>query len=243
MIFARPRCSQIRFLLVQTDEKSAISSPIHPRYEFLPVCRTGEQYRKQMKKRFDWMGHCDPKVETVFQVIKGMLGKDVMFREYRGRREEEKNKHKEDKGKNGKTAVVGIKDRVTNKISAQPVSETTMIRLENFIDSKTTKEAKKYTDENASYSNLQNHESVRHSVGEYVRGQAHVNGMESFWSMVRRGYDGVYHHISEDHLHRYINEFAGRHNVRSMDTIEMMGQVAENMMGQRLTYQALISHI
>ena len=66
--------------------------------------------------------------------------------------------------------------------------------------------------------------------------------MESFWSMVRRGYDGVYRHISEDHLHRYINEFAGRHNVRSMDTIEMMGQVAENMMGQRLTYQALIGN-
>ena len=154
----------------------------------------------------------------------------------------EKNKHKEDKGKNGKTAVVGIKDRVTNKISAQPVSETTMLRLENFIESKTTKDAKKYTDENASYSRLSNHESVRHSVGEYVRGQAHVNGMESFWSMVRRGYDGVYHHISEDHLHRYINEFAGRHNVRSMDTIDMMGQVAENMIGQRLTYQALIGN-
>ena len=138
---------------------------------------------------------------------------------------------------------MGIKDRVTNKISAQPVSETTMIRLENFIDSKTTKEAKKYTDENVSYSNLQNHESVRHSVGEYVRGQAHVNGMESFWSTVRGGRDGAYHRISEGHLHRYINEFAGRHNVRSMDTIEMMGQVAENMVGQRLTCQALIPHI
>ena len=125
----------------------------------------------------------------------------------------EKNKHKEDKGKNGKTAVIGIKDRSTNKISAQPVPETTRARLENFVDSKTSKDAKKYTDENASYGRLQNHESVRHSVGEYVRGQAHVNGMESFWSMVRRGYDGVYHHISEDHLHRYINEFAGRHNV------------------------------
>ena len=50
-------------------------------------------------------------------------------------------------------------------------------------------------------------------------------------------------YISEDHLHRYINELAGRHNVRSMDTIDMMDQVAENMMGQRLTYQALISHI
>ena len=69
------------------------------------------------------------------------------------------------------------------------------------------------------------------------------NGMESFWSMVRRGYDGVFHHISEDHLHRYINEFAGRHNVRELDTIDMMGSVAESMTGHRLTYQALITHI
>ena len=149
----------------------------------------------------------------------------------------EKNKHKEDKHKKEKIAVVGIKDRATNKISAQPVPETTMMRLENFIESK---DSVKYTDENPSYNRLSNHESVRHSVGEYVRGQAHVNGMESFWSMVRRGYDGIYHHISEDHLHRYINEFAGRHNVRSMDTIEMMGEVAENMTGHRLTYKALI---
>ena len=89
------------------------------------------------------------------------------------------------------TAVVGIKDRATNKISAQPVPETTMPRLENFIESKTTQTAKKYTDESPSYNRLSNHESVRHSVGEYVRGQAHINGMESFWSMVRRGYDGI----------------------------------------------------
>ena len=155
----------------------------------------------------------------------------------------EKNKHAEDKGKKEKVAVVGVKDRSTNKISAQPVPETTKARLNNFIESKVNHSAKKYTDENPAYGSLGNHESVKHSVEEYVRGQAHVNGMESFWSMVRRGYDGTFHHISEEHLHRYINEFAGRHNIRSLDTIDMMDTVAENMIGQRLTYQALISHI
>ena len=160
----------------------------------------------------------------------------------------EKNKHANKKqpgsqgGKN-KIAVVGVKDRATNKISAQPVSETTKASLEKFIDSKVNDSAKKYTDENRAYQSLSNHESVKHSVGEYVRGQAHINGMESFWSMVRRGYDGTFHHISEEHLHRYINEFAGRHNVRSLDTIDMMEIVAESMSGQRLTYQSLISHI
>ena len=158
----------------------------------------------------------------------------------------EKNKHADRKrpgsqGGAGKTAVVGVRDRATNKITAQPVPETTKARLGKFVESNVKGSAKKYTDENKAYADLSNHESIKHSVGEYVRGQAHVNGMESFWSMVRRGYDGTFHHISEDHLHRYINEFAGRHNVRDLDTVDMMGTVAENMAGQRLKYFELFS--
>ena len=61
--------------------------------------------------------------------------------------------------------------------------------------------------------------------------------------MARRGYDGVFHHISEKRLHRYINEFAGRHNIREFDTVDMTDEVAEGMFGQRLTYRDLISHI
>ena len=152
-------------------------------------------------------------------------------------------RHADKKGTKEKTAVVGVKDRSTNKISAQPVPETTKARLDNFIESKVNESAKKYTDENPTYKGLSNHESVKHSVGEYVRGQAHVNDMESFWSMVRRGYDGTFHHISEEHLRRYINEFAGCRNIRELDTVDMMGQVADNMIGHRLTYQALIHHI
>ena len=155
----------------------------------------------------------------------------------------EKNKHKEDKGKKDKVTVVGVKDRSTNKITAKPVPETTKAKLDNFIEGTVKESAKKYTDENTAYKGLSNHESVKHSVGEYVRGQAHVNGMESFWSMVRRGYDGTFHHISEEHLHRYINEFARRHNVRELDTVDMMGEVAGGMFGQRRMYQDLISHI
>ena len=67
--------------------------------------------------------------------------------------------------------------------------------------------------------------------------------MCTFWSMVRRGYDDVFHRISQPHLHRYINEFADRHNIRTMDTIDMVETVAENMVGHRLTYQQLITHI
>ena len=68
----------------------------------------------------------------------------------------------------------------------------------------------------------------------------HVNGMESFWALLKRGYYGIFHHISVKHLHRYVNEFAGRLNIRDMDTIDMMGMIVLGMVGKRLTYAALI---
>ena len=90
------------------------------------------------------------------------------------------NCHKDKKGTKLKKAVVGVKDCTTNKIAAKPVPETTKARLEDFIDGHVNKDAKKYTDENRAYAGLSNHESVNHSVGEYVRGMAHANGLESF---------------------------------------------------------------
>ena len=85
------------------------------------------------------------------------------------------------------------------------------------------------------------HETVCHSVGEYVRDQAHVNGMESFWSLLKRGYHGTYHHMSAKHLDRYVGEFAGRHNDRERDTIDQMSHIAQGMVGKRLRYNDLIA--
>ena len=153
----------------------------------------------------------------------------------------EKNKHVDKKGTTKKTAVVGIRDRKTNTVRAAPVPETTAVRLEHFVEKNAETGATAYTDDNAAYAGLANHESVNHSVGEYVRGQAHINGMESFWALLRRGYYGTFHHLSEKHLHRYVNEFAGRLNIRSMDTIGMMGSMAGGMAGRRLMYSTLIA--
>ena len=61
--------------------------------------------------------------------------------------------------------------------------------------------AKVYTDEHPSYRNMRRwHEAVRHGVGEYVRGEAHTQGIESFWSVLKRAHKGVYHKISPKHL-------------------------------------------
>ena len=160
----------------------------------------------------------------------------------------EKNKHADKKrpgsqGGTGKVAVVGIKDRATNKISASPVPETTKARLGDFVESHAEKGAEIYTDDNSTYAGLDNHKSVNHSAWQYVDGMVHVNGMESFWALFRRGYTGTFHHLSRKHLHRYINEFAGRHNIRPRDTIDMMGRIAGCMAGHRLMYKTLIREI
>ena len=158
----------------------------------------------------------------------------------------EKNKHNSKRshtrGPSGKAVVIGMKDRETNKVVAKPVPERTKEELQGFISSHVSKKAMVYTDDHRSYIGLPfEHESVNHSVGEYVRNQAHTSGIESFWAMLKRGYYGTYHRISPKHLSRYCIEFSGRHNVRELDTIDQMASLAKGMVGKRLKYKELIS--
>ena len=119
------------------------------------------------------------------------------------------------RGAVGKAIVAGAKDRATNRVSAAVIEGTDKPTLQRFVANRTADGAKVYTDEHGSYQGMTfDHEAVNHGVGEYVRQQAHVNGMESFWSMLKRGYQGTFHHLSAKHLNRYVGEFAGRHNVR-----------------------------
>ena len=158
----------------------------------------------------------------------------------------EKNKHgtkklKAGRGAVGKVAVVGMKDRETNQISAEVVASTDGLTLKEFVLDQVTPGAKVYTDEHKGYQGLPNHQTVNHSVGKYVDGQAHTNGIESFWSMLKRRYHGTYHKMSAKHLDRYVNEFAGRHNARSEDTLDQMAGIAGRMGGRRLPYADLIA--
>lgn len=154
------------------------------------------------------------------------------------------NKHASKKIQNangtvGKTAVVGMKDRKTNQVQATVVERTNQETLQGFVNSRRVPGAKVYTDEHGGYIGLSNHESVKHSVGQYVDGMAHSNGIESFWAMLKRGYYGTYHKMSIKHLNRYVNEFSGRHNVRPLDTMTQMAMAARGMDGKRLSYADL----
>ena len=159
----------------------------------------------------------------------------------------EGNKHADKKlragrGAVGKTAVVGAKDRATNRVSAAKVPSTNKATLQGFVAERVVDGAQVYTDEHAGYDGLPYpHEAVRHSVGRYVHGMAHTNGIESFWAMLKRGYVGTYHQFSVKHLDRYVSEFEGRHNNRPSDTADQMTAMARGMDGKRLRYEDLIA--
>ena len=153
-----------------------------------------------------------------------------------------KRKTLEGRGPVGKAAVVGIKDRQSNEVRAEAVQRTDAATLQGFIVEHADAFATVYTDDASAYQGLTfNHESVKHSVGEYVKGQAHTNGIESFWSMLKRGYYGTYHKMSPKHLDRYVSEFARRHNIRDQDTIDQMSAMVAGMALKRLKYADLIA--
>ena len=147
------------------------------------------------------------------------------------------------RGTVGKAAVAGVKDRETGQVAARRMERTDASALQDFVRSKVEPGATLYTDEAAAYRGMPEyeHEAVNHSAKEFVREMAHTNGMESFWAMLKRGYTGTFHKFSEKHLDRYVAEFAGRHNIRNADTVDMMGIVARQTVGKRLRYADLIA--
>ena len=158
----------------------------------------------------------------------------------------EANKHESKKrhagrGPTGKKAVVGMKDRYTKQIKATVVESTDAPTLQSFVRQHTDLDTPVYTDEARAYEGINRpHEVVKHSAKQYVNEQVHTNGVESFWSLLKRGYIGTHHHMSHKHLDRYVTEFAGRHNSRPMDTADQMASMARGADGKQMTCEELI---
>ena len=157
----------------------------------------------------------------------------------------EGNKHAKKKlrtgrGTSGKIPVAGVKNRQTKQVKALVIDEPDEETLHEFINDRVADGATVYTDGSHVYNGLEmegyEHEKVIHSRGEYVRGDAHTNGIESFWSGIKRGIMGVYHKMSKKHLGRYVAEFVARQNMRAKDTIDQMKLIARRFEGKRLRY-------
>ena len=155
------------------------------------------------------------------------------------------NKHTDKKiragrGPVGKSIVAGVKQR-GGRVVAAIVPDTKGTTLQGFLAANVQAGSNVYTDEWRGYAGLRGyqHQTVQHTAKRYVDGMASTNGIESFWALLKRGYYGVFHHMSAKHLHRYVNEFSFRHNT-SKDTMLFINTAFTNMQNRRLTYKELI---
>ena len=153
----------------------------------------------------------------------------------------EQNRHAKEPPGPPKALVAGVKDRTTNEVNATVIPSDDRLTPHTFIRNRVKPGATVYTDGHPSYQKLHGyeHEAVKHTVGEYVRAKVHTNGIESAWSMLKRGYKGTYHRMSWRNPNRSVNVFTGGHNHRELDTLDQMTAVGLGMNGKRLKYEEL----
>jgi len=139
----------------------------------------------------------------------------------KNRHEDKKTEGGQGRGGEDKTPVIGIKSR-DGKVIAKKSKDVSGKTLKAFINQNVAKGSTIMTDEWAGYNGLAkaySHFKVSHGKGEYVNGDIHTNGMENFWSLLKRGIFGQYHNLSEKHLNKYITEFCFRYNNRKNEDV------------------------
>ena len=162
---------------------------------------------------------------------------------------DDKNKHASKKiaGNQGRSVkskkpVLGMIERGGNVI-ARVVDDTKMATITPIVHEMVKFGSYVFTDEWHAYNKMNavyNHSRVNHSAKEYVRAIVHTNGIENFWSHLKRGVDGIYHWVSVWHLQTYVTEFSFRYNTRKENAKTRFNLVLSNMNG-RLTYNQLVS--
>jgi transposase-like protein len=162
----------------------------------------------------------------------------------------EKNKHASKRigGTQGrstetKTPVVGLYSN--GNVQTFVVESVNKDVLKGIVDKAIKEKTMVVTDGLISYRFLdENHEHVvvDHSSGQYVSDDGfHTNGIENFWSLLKRGIFGIYHNVSAQHLAKYCNEFAYRYNTRKITDIQRFSEVVKHAVNSRLTWNQLIT--
>ena len=160
----------------------------------------------------------------------------------------EKNKHvgkrnKRNLGGTGKEAAFALVER-GGKVRSFHVPEVSGKTLRPILVSQISRKSSLMTDEGGQYYHVgkefARHETINHSADEYVRGDAHTNTIEGYFSILKRGIIGTYHHVSQQHLKRYLAEFDFRYNERmalGVSDAERMEKSVQGIVGKRLTYR------
>jgi transposase-like protein len=162
----------------------------------------------------------------------------------------ETNKHKKVRtqqqtgGFQGKEPVFSIVER-GGKVRSHHVPSVNAATLRPILEAQLDKASILMTDGEGQYRILgpmyAKHETVNHRIGEYVRGEAHTNTVEGYFSILKRGIVGTYHHVSQQHLKRYLCEFDFRYNERSalgVEDVERTAKAVRGTVGKRVTYQS-----
>ncbi len=160
----------------------------------------------------------------------------------------EKNRHKNKKFKNhaggtwGKEMVFSLVER-EGKVRSMHLTSVSAATLRPILVAQVDKRSYLMTDDAGQYRRMNEHfahQIVNHGIGEYVRGPAHTNTIESYFAILKRGITGTYHHVSQQHLKRYLGEFDFRYNERTaleVDDRMRADKALRGIVGKRLTYQ------
>jgi len=128
------------------------------------------------------------------------------------------------------------------KVRSHHVPNVTGKTLRPIMDEQIAEESRTVSDDGGARARHgePNHHSVNHSIGEYVRGDIHTNTIEGYFSVMKRGIVGVYHHVSAQHLKRYLAEFDFRYNERAalnVSDADRAERAVRGVVGKRMTYQ------
>jgi hypothetical protein len=145
-------------------------------------------------------------------------------------------------GRAGKTIVMGMLERQGN-VRARVISHTANSQIQPLVKSHVEMGATIHSDLQGRQWEMPQHyihEMVNHDAEEYVRGNVHTNGIENFWSLLKRGVNGTYISVELFHLFRYVDEQAFRYNNRKTDDVHRFVKGMQQIVGRRLTYKQLI---
>lgn len=178
--------------------------------------------------------------------LSGVVEVDEVFVGGKDRNRHESKKRPGGQGGAGKAIVMGLRERggrtVAMKVDARDKETLKNAILDNVEIGSTL-----MTDEHGGYAGLNGvffkHEAVNHKAGEYTRGEASTNSIESVWALLRRGIYGTWHQISVKHLDRYVDEVAFRLNAGNVQrhTLDRLESFILAVDGKRLTYARLIA--